>query len=73
MEKEQKYFTIQDIIQKYAPMFTMWSLSKLIREKRIKTIKIGRRIFISKDAVEEFITKQEEKSIMKERGDLYIV
>ena len=73
MEKEQKYFTIQDIIKKYAPMFTMWSLSKLIREKRIKTIKIGRRIFISKDAVEEFITKQEEKSIMKERGDLYIV
>jgi len=73
MEEEQKYFTIQDIIQKYSPMFTMWSLSKLIREKKIKTIKIGRRIFISKDAVEEFITKQEEKSIMKERGDLYIV
>lgn len=73
MEEEQKYFTIQDIIQKYSPMFTMWSLSKLIREKRIKTIKIGRRIFISKDAVEEFITKQEEKSITKERGDLYIV
>ena len=61
MEEEQKYFTIQDIIQKYSPMFTMWSLSKLIREKKIKTIKIGRRIFISKDAVEEFITKQEEK------------
>lgn len=73
MEEEQKYFTIQDIIQKYSPMFTMWSLSKLIREKKIKTIKIGRRIFISKDAVEEFITKQEEKSITKERGDLYIV
>lgn len=73
MEEEQKYFTIQDIIQKYSPMFTMWSLSKLIREKKIKTIKIGRRIFISKDAVEEFITKQEEKSIIKERGDLYIV
>lgn len=72
MEEEQKYFTMQDIIQKYSPMFTMWSLSKLIREKKIKTIKIGRRIFISKDAVEEFITKQEEKSIMKERGDLYI-
>jgi len=53
MEEEQKYFTIQDIIQKYSPMFTMWSLSKLIREKKIKTIKIGRRIFISKDAVEE--------------------
>ncbi len=73
MEEEQKYFTIQDIIQKYSPMFTMWSLSKLIREKKIKTIKIGRRIFISKDAVEEFITKQEEKSITRERGDLYIV
>lgn len=73
MEEEQKYFTIQDTIQKYSPMFTMWSLSKLIREKKIKTIKIGRRIFISKDAVEEFITKQEEKSITKERGDLYIV
>lgn len=71
--EEQKYFTIQEVIQKYSPMFTMWSLSKLIREKKIKTIKIGRRIFISKDAVEEFITKQEEKSIIKERGDLYIV
>lgn len=71
--EEQKYFTIQEVIQKYSPMFTMWSLSKLIREKKIKTIPIGRRKFISKDAVEEFIVKQEENSIKKERGDLYLV
>lgn len=71
--EEQKYFTIQDTIQKYSPMFTMWSLSKLIREKSIKTIKVGRRIFISKEAVEEFIAKQEENSIKNERGDLYCV
>lgn len=71
--EEQKYFTIQEVIQKYSPMFTMWSLSKLIREKKIKTISIGRRKFISKDAVEEFIAKQEENSIKNERRDLYCV
>ncbi|MBR6504431.1 MAG: hypothetical protein IKT41_01705 [Clostridia bacterium] len=71
--EEQKYFTIQEVIQKYSPMFTMWSLSKLIREKKIKTISIGRRKFISKDAVEAFIAKQEENSIKNERGDLYCV
>ena len=73
MEVNKKYFTIQETIKTYTPMFTMWSLSKLIREKKIKTIKIGRRIFISKDAIEEFISKQEENSIIKERGEFYIV
>ncbi len=73
MEENKKYFTIQETIKTYTPMFTMWSLSKLIREKKIKTIKIGRRIFISKDAIEEFISKQEETSIIKERGEFYIV
>ena len=73
MEEEKKYYTIQDVIQTYSPMFTMWSLSKLIREKKIKTIKIGRRIFISKEAVEEFINKQEENSIVDERGEFHIV
>ena len=73
MEEDKKYFTIQETIKTYTPMFTMWSLSKLIREKKIKTIKIGRRIFISKDAIEEFISKQEESSIIKERGEFYIV
>lgn len=73
MEEEKKYFTIQDVIQTYSPMFTMWSLSKLIREKKIKIIKIGRRIFISKEAVEEFINKQEENSIVNRRGEFHIV
>ena len=73
MEENKKYFTIRETIKTYTPMFTMWSLSKLIREKKIKTIKIGRRIFISKDAIEEFISKQEENSIIKERGEFYIV
>lgn len=73
MEEEKKYYTIQDVIKTYSPIFTMWSLSKLIREKRIKTIKIGRRIFISKEAVEEFINKQEENSVVKGRGEFHIV
>lgn len=57
MEEEQKYLTKVDTIKLYSPMFTEWSLSKLIREKKIKTIRIGRRIFISKDTKEEFIRK----------------
>lgn len=73
MEEEKKYYTIQDVIKTYSPIFTMWSLSKLIREKRIKTIKIGRRIFFTKKAVDEFIKAQEESSILNERRDFHIV
>ena len=69
----ENFYTRQDVIDKYKPMFTEWSLAKLIREKRIKTIRIGRRVFISKSAVEEFIKSQEEKSILGERGNFQIV
>lgn len=73
MEEEKKYFTKDETIKRYSPMFTEWSLSKLIREKKIKCIRIGRRIFISKDAIEEFIKKQEDNSILKEERSLHIV
>lgn len=73
MEEEQKYLTKENIIKLYSPMFTEWSLSKLIREKKLKTIRIGRRIFISKETMDEFIKSQEEKSIINEEGRLHIV
>lgn len=73
MEEEKKYFTKDETIKKYSPMFTEWSLSKLIREKKIKCIRIGRRIFISKEAIEEFIKKQEDNSILREERSLHIV
>lgn len=73
MEEEQKYLTKEDTIKQYSPMFTEWSLSKLIREKKIKTIRIGRRIFINKDTIEEFIKNQEETSILKEQGGIHLV
>lgn len=63
MENNEIYYTKKDVIEKYSPMFTEWSLSKLLREKRIKSIKIGRRIFISKVSIEGFIKQEEEKSI----------
>ena len=54
-------------------MFTEWSLSKLIRERRIKFVRIGRRIFFTKKAVDDFIKSQEESSILNERRDFHIV
>ncbi len=63
MENNEIYYTKKDVIEKYSPMFTEWSLSKLLREKRIKSIRIGRRIFISKVSIEGFIKQEEEKSI----------
>ena len=64
MENDE-FLTKQQVIEKYKPMFTEWSLSKLIRQSKIKYIRIGRRIFITKQAVEEFIKEQEESSLRK--------
>lgn len=71
--EEQKYFTKKDVIENYQPMFTEWSLSKLIKERKLKNIRIGRNIYITKQAVEEFIESEEAHSVSKEGGDLYIV
>lgn len=65
MEQNETIYTKKDVIEKYKPMFTEWSLSKLIRQGKIKYIRIGRRIFITKQAVEEFIKEQEEGSLRK--------
>ena len=51
-------------------MFTEWSLSKLIRQGKIKYVRIGRRIFITKQAVDEFIKEQEKSSL---RENIHIV
>lgn len=71
--EEQKYFTKKDVIHKYQPMFTEWSLSKLIKERKLKHIRIGRNIYITEKAVEEFIKSEEAHSLTKERGDLHVV
>lgn len=65
MEQNETIYAKKDVIEKYKPMFTEWSLSKLIRQGKIKYIRIGRRIFITKNAVEEFIKEQEESSLRK--------
>ena len=53
----------KDVIKNYKPMFTEWSLSKLIREGKIKYIRVGRKIFLTKQAVDEYIKNQEENSL----------
>lgn len=63
MESTETIYTKKDVIEKYKPMFTEWSLSKLIRQGKIKYIRIGRRIFITKQAVDEFIKEQEKSSL----------
>lgn len=63
MEQEEIILTKKNVIEKYKPMFTEWSISKLIRERKIKYIKVGRRIFITKKAVDEFIKEQEELNV----------
>lgn len=73
MDSEEVIYTKRDIIEKYKPMFTEWSITKLIRQKRIKTIRIGRRIFISKKAMDDFIREQEEKSIENIERSFHIV
>lgn len=73
MEQKEIIYTKKDVIEKYKPMFTEWSLSKLIRERKIKFVRIGRRIFITKNAVDEFINAQQENSITKTDKDLYII
>ncbi len=70
MEQEEIIYTKKDVIENYKPMFTEWSLSKLIREGKIKYIRVGRRIFITKQAVDEFIKEQQESSL---RGNLHIL
>lgn len=73
MEQEEIIYTKKDVIERYKPMFTEWSLSKLIRERTIKHIRIGRRIFITKQAVEEFIKQQEENNNILNERRLHIV
>lgn len=63
MESKEIIYTKKDVIENYKPMFTEWSLSKLIREGKIKYIRIGRRIFLTKQAVDEYIKNQEENSL----------
>lgn len=63
MESTETIYTKKDVIEKYKPMFTEWSLSKLIRQGKIKYVRIGRRIFITKQAVDEFIKEQEKSSL----------
>ncbi len=73
MDNEEIIYTKKDIIEKYKPMFTEWSISKLLREKRIKCIRVGRRIFISKKAIDDFIKQQEENSIENVERSFHIV
>lgn len=70
MEQNETIYTKKDVIENYKPMFTEWSLSKLIRQGKIKYVRIGRRIFITKQAVDEFINEQEENSLRK---NIYIL
>ena len=70
MEQNETIYTKKDVIEKYKPMFTEWSLSKLIRQGKIKYVRIGRRIFITKQAVDEFIKEQEKSSL---RENIHIV
>lgn len=72
MENDE-FLTKQQVIEKYKPMFTEWSISKLIRERKIKFVRIGRRIFFTKKTVDEFIKAREESSILNERRDFHIV
>ena len=73
MDNEEIIYTKKDIIEKYKPMFTEWSISKLLREKRIKCIRVGRRIFISKKSIDDFIKQQEENSIENVERNFHIV
>lgn len=70
---EEEFLTKQQVIEKYKPMFTERSLSKLIRERKIKFVRIGRRIFFTKKSVNDFIKSQEENSTLNERRDFHIV
>lgn len=70
MEQEEIIYTKKDVIENYKPMFTEWSLSKLIREGKIKYIRVGRRIFITKQAIDEFIKEKQESSL---RGSFHIL
>ena len=70
---EEEFLTKQQVIEKYKPIFTEWSLSKLIRERKIKFVRIVRRIFFTKKSVNDFIKSQEENSIFNERRDFHIV
>lgn len=45
MEQKEVIYTKKDVIENYKPMFTEWSLSGLIREGKIKYIRVGRRIY----------------------------
>ena len=73
MEQEEVIYTKKEVIEKYKPMFTEWSLSKLIRERKLKHIRIGRRIYITKNAVDEFIKEQEELNFNLVEGGLQFV
>lgn len=73
MEQEEVIYTKKEVIEKYNPMFTEWSLSKLIRERKLKHIRIGRRIYITKNAVDEFIKEQEELNFNLAEGGLQFV
>lgn len=73
MEQNETIYTKKDVIEKYKPMFTEWSLSKLIRQSKIKHVRIGRRIFITKNAVDEFIKEQQDNSINKQEANLHII
>ena len=73
MEQKEIIYTKKDIIENYKPMFTEWSLSKLIRQGKIKYVRIGRRIFITKNAVDEFINEQQDNSINKQETNLHIL
>lgn len=73
MEQNETIYTKKDVIEKYKPMFTEWSLSKLIRQGKIKYVRIGRRIFITKNAVDEFIKEQQDNSINKKEINLHII
>ena len=63
MESKEIIYTKKDVIENYKPMFTEGSLSKLRREGKIKYIRVGRRIFLTKQAVDEYIKNQEENSL----------
>lgn len=58
---DKKVLSIKEVLKTYS-FFTSWSLHKAINQEGLPHFRIGKRLFICKDKIDEWIENQQTSS-----------
>lgn len=59
-EQEKRWYTVGEFLAAHPGMFGISALYEALREKRMPSVKVGRKIMIPADALEQMLTNNNE-------------